>query len=168
MSASYFEFHVEEPSLEAFLAAWLPRTLPENCIFNIHPYQGKNALLRKIEDRLKGYATCLPDEYRIVVIVDLDGDKCKELKSKLELICKSAGLRSRRIVGGLGWQAVTRIAIEELEAWYFGDWQAVCQAYPTPLPRSRRNHGRHMGGLRTSSEKTRCFKIGNTTPNFFQ
>ena len=25
---------------------------------------------------------------------------------------------------------VNRIAIEELEAWYFGDWPAVCAAYP--------------------------------------
>ena len=28
---------------------------------------------------------------------------------------------------------VTRIAIEELEAWYFGDWEAVCSAYPRIL-----------------------------------
>lgn len=28
------------------------------------------------------------------------------------------------------WQLVNRIAIEELEAWYFGDWPAVCTAYP--------------------------------------
>lgn len=33
---------------------------------------------------------------------------------------------------------VTRIAIEELEAWYFGDWQAVCRAFPgvsTTIPK---------------------------------
>lgn len=29
---------------------------------------------------------------------------------------------------------VSRIAIEELEAWYFGDWEAVCQAYPRVPP----------------------------------
>lgn len=27
-------------------------------------------------------------------------------------------------------QVVNRIAVEELEAWYFGDWEAVRQAYP--------------------------------------
>jgi hypothetical protein len=27
-------------------------------------------------------------------------------------------------------EAVDRIAIEELEAWFFGDWPAVCAAYP--------------------------------------
>ena len=33
---------------------------------------------------------------------------------------------------------VTRIAIEELEAWYFGDWQAVCSAYPSASPSTPR------------------------------
>ena len=28
------------------------------------------------------------------------------------------------------WQIVFRIVIEELEAWYFGDWDAVRDAYP--------------------------------------
>ena len=28
------------------------------------------------------------------------------------------------------WQLANRIAIEELEAWYFGDWDAVRAAYP--------------------------------------
>ncbi len=45
-----------------------------------------------------------------------------------------AGLRSRRVASGLRWQVVTRIAIEELEAWYFGDWPAVCTAYPEVSP----------------------------------
>lgn len=134
MPASHFEFLVEELSMEAFLAAWLPGMLPENCTFGIYPYPGKDALLRKIGDRLKGYAALMPAEYRIVVIVDRDGDECEELKSRLEHVCESAGLRSRRAVGGPEWQVVTRIAIEELEAWYFGDWQAVCAAYPGVSP----------------------------------
>jgi hypothetical protein len=25
---------------------------------------------------------------------------------------------------------VNRIVVEELEAWFFGDWSSVCQAYP--------------------------------------
>ena len=29
-----------------------------------------------------------------------------------------------------GYQVVNRIVIEELEAWFFGDWQAVQAAYP--------------------------------------
>ena len=135
MPASHFEFHVEEVSVEAFLTACLPSILSADCTFQIHPYQGKDALLRKIGDRLKGYSTWMPAEYRIVVIVDRDRDECEELKSRLEEICESAGLRSRRAAGGPAWQVVTRIAIEELEAWYFGDWEAVRQAYPGVSPK---------------------------------
>ena len=134
MPASHIEFHVEEVSMEAFLAAWLPSVLPENCTFGIHAYQGKNALLRKLGDRLKGYSTWMPAEYRIILVVDRDRDECHELKSRLEQICESAGLRSMWAAGGPDWQIVTRIAIEELEAWYFGDWPAVCVAYPRVSP----------------------------------
>ena len=132
MPASHFEFHVEELSMEAFLGVLLPSILPENCTFGIYNYQGKSALLRKLENRLKAYSYMkhMPINYRIVVIVDRDRDDCKELKSRLEQICNNAGLRSRQAVGSTDWQIVTRIAIEELEAWYFGDWQAVQQAYP--------------------------------------
>ena len=121
MPASHFEFHVEEVSMEAFLKAWLRRFLPEGCTFGIYPYPGKDALLRKIGNRLRGYATWMPAEYRIVVVVDCDKDECEKLKSTLERVCESAGLRSRRAVGGPGWQVVTRIAIEELEAMRFSE-----------------------------------------------
>ena len=116
--------------MEAFLAAVLPKMLPENVTFQVFPYEGKHALLRRIGNRLKGYSTWLPPEYRIVLIVDRDNDDCEQLKSRLEDICENAGLRSRRVAANPDWQIVTRIAIEELEAWYFGDWPAVCAAYP--------------------------------------
>ena len=144
MPASHFEFHVEEPSMEAFLAAWLPNLLPQHCTFDIFPYPGKPALLRRLGSRLRGYAKWMPPEYRIVVVVDRDRDECEELKVILERICESAGLRSRRAAGGPDWQVVTRIAIEELEAWYFGDWTAVRTAYPrvsAKLPARFARHG---------------------------
>ena len=120
--------------MEAFLTHLLRRCLPEGCTFQVHAYRGKERLLRKLEDRLKGYALWLPENYRIVVVIDLDNDKCHQLKSKLEEACQQAGLQSRRAAGGPQWQVVTRIAIEELEAWYFGDWQAVCRAFPKVPP----------------------------------
>ncbi len=76
-----------------------------------------------------------PSNYRIVVIVDLDADDCRQLKARLEGACRSVGLRSRGAGRGSDWQIVTRIAIEELEAWYFGDWNAVRAAYPKVSPR---------------------------------
>ena len=128
--------------------------LPESCSFGIYSYRGKDALLRKIGDRLKGYASWMPAEYRIVVIVDCDDDECQELKSRLEDICQTAGLRSRRAADGSDWQVVTRIAIEELEAWYFGDWQAVRQAYPRVSRRSpHRDPDAVMGGTWEAFER---------------
>ena len=115
--------------MESFLHAWLPQFLPDGCTFKVHPHQGKPALLRKLEGRLKGYATWLPPNHCIVVILDMDQDNCKQLKSQLENACEQAGLRSKQATSSPPWQVVTRIAMEELEAWYFGDWQAVCKAF---------------------------------------
>ncbi|MGD9599784.1 MAG: DUF4276 family protein [Steroidobacteraceae bacterium] len=46
-----------------------------------------------------------------------------------QAVSRRAGLRTRTRSGRERWQVVNRIAIEELEAWYFGDWTAVCSAY---------------------------------------
>lgn len=120
--------------MEKFLDVWLPDFLPDCVTWSTYAYQGKLALLRKIEDRLRGYATWLGSDTRIVIVVDRDGDDCEGLKRKLEEICDRVGLRTRRGVGHCDWQVATRIAIEELEAWYFGDWHAVHAAYPRVSP----------------------------------
>ncbi len=77
MPCSHFDFYVKELSMEAFLKAWLPRFLPDNCTFHAYSNQGKCALLRKFENRLRGYAIWLPANWRIVVIVDRDDDECE-------------------------------------------------------------------------------------------
>lgn len=130
MSAAHLEVLVEEPSMEAFLAALLPRLLPADRTFSVHPFQGKADLMDKLLDRLRGYASWLPKDWRIVVVVDRDDDDCVALKAQLEAMAKKARLRTRSGGGRQPWQLVNRIAIEELEAWYFGDWPAVCDAYP--------------------------------------
>lgn len=130
MSASHLEFLVEEPSMEAFLRCLLPRLLPVDRTFEVHPFQGKSDLLGKLQARLRGYAQWLPEDWRIVVVVDRDDDDCALLKQRLEAMAIAAGLRTRSTTGNSRWQVVNRIAIEELEAWYFGAWQAVSSAYP--------------------------------------
>lgn len=130
MPAAHLELLVEEPSMEAFLRALLPRLLPQDRTFEVHPFQGKSDLLGKLEPRLRGYAAWLPEDWRIVVVVDRDDQDCRVLKGQLESIAKRAGVRTRTRGGSARWQLVNRIAIEELEAWYFGDWAAVCSAYP--------------------------------------
>ncbi len=130
MTATHIEFLVEEPSAEAFLRALLPRLLPNDKTFQIHPFQGKDDLLGKLGARLRGYSHWLPDDWRIFVLIDRDDDDCEALKGQLESIAATAGLSTRTSTGGADYRLVNRIAIEELEAWYFGDWIAVRAAYP--------------------------------------
>jgi hypothetical protein len=129
-------FLVEDASMEAFLRALLPRLMPQGCQFEINAFQGKPDLFKQLEKRLRGYARRLEKNERIVVLVDLDQCNCSALKTKLEVIARRAGLRTRTQASGAQWQLVNRIAVEELEAWYFGDWAAVRGAYPNArLPR---------------------------------
>ena len=116
--------------MEAFLRSLLPRVLPVTCGFEVHSFRDKFNLLGNLESRLRAYARWLPEYCRIIVMVDRDNDDCRALKERLEAASAAAGLRSRAHAGGSRWQVVNRIVIEELEAWYFGDWQAVRGAYP--------------------------------------
>jgi hypothetical protein len=128
MSVVYVEFLVEEPSMEEFLRGLLPQLL--NPIpFEIRTFQCKNDLLQRLPNRLRGY-TWYPEDYRIVVVVDRDQDDCEELKQELEQYATEAGLSTRAKPRRGHFTVVNRIAIEELEAWYFGDWNAVRIAYP--------------------------------------
>ena len=117
--------------MEAFLRSWLPRCLPDDRSFHIHAFQGKTDLLSRLEQRLFGYAAWLPADWRIIVLVDRDNDECRGLKSQLENMCARAGLATRRAHPGANWRGATCLAIEELEAWYFGEWIAVRSAYST-------------------------------------
>ena len=116
--------------MEAFLRALLPRLLPQDRTFDVRVFQGKRDLLQKLESRLRAYARWLPDECRIVVMVDRDNDDCHALKAQLEKAAGRAGLLTRSRANARPWQLVNRVVIEELEAWYFGDWEAVRIAYP--------------------------------------
>ena len=116
--------------METFLDTLLRRLLPEGPTFEIHAFQGKSDLLGKLEERLRAYRRWLPDDWRLVVMVDRDNDDCRELKERMERLAAESGLRTRSRVGGDNWQLVNRVVIEELEAWYFGDWNAVRAVYP--------------------------------------
>lgn len=151
----HFEILVEEPSMEAFLRGLLPRLLPGEWTFEIHPFQGKKDLFTKLEERLRGYAAWLPRDWRIVVVVDRDDDDCRKLKQQMEDIAATVGLRSRTRSPSC-WQLVNRIVIEELEAWYFGAWDAVVAAYPklpATLPPRYRNSDAIAGGTWEAFER---------------
>jgi hypothetical protein len=103
--------------------------------FRIHPHQGKRDLLDNLPRTLRGYARWLPRDHRIVVLLDLDSDRCKELKAALEGFARDANLTTKSAARGKrAVQVLNRIAIEELEAWFFGDVEALCAAYPRVPP----------------------------------
>lgn len=127
----HIELIVEEESAEAALHNLLPKILNEQATFRILVHQGKLDLLKKLPGRLAGYASWLPADWLIVVLIDEDREDCMQLKQRLERMAFEAGLLtasnaqvSRRA------QVINRIAIEELEAWFFGDVQALTTAFP--------------------------------------
>lgn len=147
MAVVHLEILVEEPSMEAVLRAFLPGFLQE-MTFGIYPYQGKDELLARLPERLRGYAAWLPQDWRIIVVVDRDNDDCEALKQQMESIATEAGLCTRTVGGAVACQLVNRIAVEELEAWYFGDWEAVRAAYPNVAPTvPRRSRYRDPDGI---------------------
>ena len=133
MTVAHVEVLVEEPSAEAALRILLPRMLG-NTSFAVYPYTCKDELLKRLPQRLRGYASWIPDDYRIVVVVDRDDDDCDLLKQRLETMAAEAGLATRSKPTGGRFSVVNRLAIEEFEAWYFGDWEAVRRAYPKANP----------------------------------
>ena len=156
MKVEHVDFLVEEPSMEVFLRGLLPG-LVEDLDFSIHPFQGKQDLLDNIFDRLRGYAHWLPESFRIVVLVDQDEKDCRELKEKLEEYACKAGLTTRSQNQSC-FTVVNRIVISELEAWYFGDWDAVVAAYPrvsksVPRQASYRNPDAIEGGTWEAFER---------------
>ena len=130
MKVEHFEILVEERSMEAFLAELLPRLLGDQISFAIHAHQGKADLINKLNGRLRGYANWVPATARIFVVVDLDDDDCKALKHQMEQAATTAGLSTRSSSDNTCWRVVNRLAIEELEAWFFGEWTGVRKAYP--------------------------------------
>jgi len=127
----HLEFLVEETSLKVALNHLLPKILNNKITFNIHPFRGKDDLLKKLPDRLQGYKAWMPQNYKIIVLIDEDRQDCKELKQKLEKIAQNTGLvtKSSKIFDE-NYSVINRIVIEELEAWFFGDSAAIHQAYP--------------------------------------
>ena len=136
----HFVLLVEEQSMEALLQTLLPRLLPDGCSHDVHAFRSKTDLKRKVAARLRAYARWLPDDWRILVLVDRDRDDCRALKEELEGAALDAGLHTTS--GDERWQVANRMVIEELEAWYFGDWQAVLRAFPkvTPTVSNRRGY----------------------------
>ncbi len=124
------EFLVEEPSAEQALLYIVPKIT--DAAFRVHPFNGKNDLLSKLRQRLKAYNQRMKngEDIRIIILVDRDDDNCHDLKVILEEATKWEGLVTKSSPAPSGvFHVLTRIAVEELEAWFLGDEQAIRTAY---------------------------------------
>lgn len=108
-------FLLEEKSMKYFLDGILPRIIPEGIAYLTIPHEGKSDLQKSIPIKLRGWTQ--PDT-KFVVVQDQDANDCRELKKKLADLCAPYNK-----------EVLIRIACHELEAWYFGDLDAVSRAY---------------------------------------
>ncbi|MEK0180956.1 MAG: DUF4276 family protein [Oscillatoriales cyanobacterium] len=185
----HFEFLVEESSLESALTQLLPKILPSTVTFKIHAFRGKDDLICKLPNRLKGYQAWLPPDWKIVILIDEDREDCLKLKKQLENIAILAGLITKSSCQkNKSFQVLNRIVVEELEAWFFGDVEAICQAYPKvsanlanqqpyrdpdaikggtweALERVLRRAGYHQGGLEKYKASSEISKYMNPESN---
>ncbi|MEQ9372745.1 MAG: hypothetical protein RIG63_27555 [Coleofasciculus chthonoplastes F3-SA18-01] len=98
MTISHLEVLVEEYSAKVALDNLLPKILPSDVEFELHSFQGKSDLLKKLPQRLKGYRSWLPDDWRIVVLCDRDNDDYQDLKKALKIMPFSVDLQLNSVL----------------------------------------------------------------------
>jgi hypothetical protein len=109
--------------------------LGDGVTFAIHNFGGKQSMLSKIKQRLRGYARWMPPDFRIVILLDEDRQDCAELKSQVCKDIEESGLTHKAVVAdGEPFHCAVRVAVEEIEAWFFGDCDAIRAAYPKVSP----------------------------------
>lgn len=134
----HLEFLVEDSSGARLLAGLVPKILGplgEPHSWRIHPYKGigripknlgrqgdaaKRVLLQQLPRLLQGYGKT-PGIDALVVVVDSDRNDCSALLQEMRALLASCDPAPRTLF---------RLAIEEIEAWYLGDRQALLGAYP--------------------------------------
>jgi hypothetical protein len=134
----HFEILVEDISGKALLDILIPQFLgpignPHT--WRLHSYKGvgrlpaglrpnsdasKRILLDQLPRLLAGFIRN-PGIDKIVVVVDSDSRRCDEFLAELKGAADNYGA---------GAKTMFRLAVEEIEAWYFGDQQAIRHAYP--------------------------------------
>lgn len=132
------DFLVEEPSAKAALEHLLPRLLPAGCTYRVRAFEGWQDLLGDLKAVLQGYHRRIVREgeadLRVVVLLDGDGI-CARCKASLEEKAAEVGLLTKTSAGpGQPFHVLNRVAVQELEAWWLGDRDAIMAAYPDVKP----------------------------------
>lgn len=136
----HLEVLVEEISAAAALEYLLPKIAPSGTTHTCHPFQGKPDLLRSLQPRMRGYASWLPSDWRILILIDRDDDDCKILKRKVQELVRLAGFADGS-PGAADVRHCARICVEELEAWFLGDVPALVKAFPRVPPTLAQRRG---------------------------
>jgi hypothetical protein len=111
-------FLLEEYSMKVLLDGLLPRLYPE-LTFQCVPHDGRNDLEKSVPRKLRAWKE---PGVSFIVLRDNDSGDCTTLKTRLMAICRDAG-RDDTLV---------RIACQELEAWFFGEPEALAEAFGKP------------------------------------
>jgi len=129
---THLEVLVEEPSAEEAMRHILPKIVAGRASCKIINMRNKGRLLKELPKRLRAYRKQMEHEghLRILVLIDRDNDVCEHLKQRLETMAREAGLSTKTRPADNGhFQVVNRIVIEELEAWFMGDIDALKSAF---------------------------------------
>lgn len=134
----HIEILVEDASGEKLIESLLPKLLGAQRnphTWRIHSYKGigripknlnargdpaKRILLDQLPRLLRGYGNT-PGIDAVVVVLDSDRRNCVDFLAELKALAACCNPAPNTLF---------RIAIEEIEAWYFGDRQALTTAYP--------------------------------------
>lgn len=134
----HIEILVEDSSGEKLLQVLLPRFLGpqgEPHTWRLHAYKGigripqdlvtkadpaKRILLAQLPKLLRGYGKT-PGIDAVVVVLDTDKRNCVAFLAELKAVKNACNPVPNTLF---------RLAIEEMEAWYFGDQDALLAAYP--------------------------------------
>jgi hypothetical protein len=123
---------LEEPSAEEALRNLLPKIIKGRARVNLINMRNKSRLLQELPARLCGYKRRIEagEDLRLLILVDRDDDNCQDLKATLERMAREAGLSTKSSPQENGqFYVVNRIAIQELEAWFIGDIDALKKAF---------------------------------------
>lgn len=134
----HLEVLVEDASGGKLLEALMPKLLAHNGghhTYRIHSYKGigripknlgkvgdpsKRILLDQIPRLLRGYGKT-PGIDAVMIVLDSDRRDCRVFVEELREMANNCNPAPTNMF---------RLAIEEVEAWYFGDNKALMEAYP--------------------------------------
>ncbi len=134
----HIEILVEDQSGKALLESLIPKLIGESGqthFWRLHAYKGigripkglksgqdaaGRILLDQLPRLLRGFRKT-PSIDAVMVVLDSDRRNCVEFLQQLTQVANAVDAGDRTLF---------RLAIEEMEAWYFGDRDALTRAYP--------------------------------------